>query len=326
MTDIGEAAEAADAPRSAVPGGQRRWSRRRVLTVGVGGAVAVVAATGATGLELVSHGVLPGKHLLEALEGACSVPAPPLEFAPLGPSFSGSFLSAARRRRVGYTVAYPPGHHAGGLLPLIVMLHGFGGNHANALSGMTPARALALKVGGGTLLPPVALVTVDGGNGYWTPHPGDDPQRMVVDELVPLCRRLGLGRPPLRIGAMGISMGGCGALVFAEKYPAVFSAVAAISPAIWTSYDQARSANPSAYASAKAFAANDAIRLASALRGSSVRIAAGFDDPFYPDVQALARALPAGAHVYFGKGCHSGPFFFQQEPPSLEFLAQHLHA
>jgi hypothetical protein len=56
-----------------------------------------------------------------------------------------------------------------------------------------------------------------------------------------------------------------------------------------------------------------------------VRVASGYNDPFYPGVQALARALPAGAVVDFGKGCHTGPFFVEQEPPSLAFLADHLH-
>lgn len=39
------------------------------------------------------------------------------------------------------------------------------------------------------------------------------------------------------IGLMGISMGGYGALAIAERSPAKFRAVAAISPAVWTSYD-----------------------------------------------------------------------------------------
>ena len=43
--------------------------------------------------------------------------------------------------------------------------------------------------------------------------------------------------------------------------------MAAISPAIWTSYAQARQANPAAYASAAAFAANDAVTHAAALGG-----------------------------------------------------------
>ena len=175
-----------------------------------------------------------------------------------GPSSSRTFYSAARRRTVGYTIAYPPGHRAGDELPLVVMLHGYGGNHADALVGMSPAQAVALQVDGGPLAP-MAMVTVDGGNGYWNPHPGDDPMAMVIGELIPLCRRLGLGRPPRRIGMMGISMGGYGALLLAEKHPHLVAAVAAISPAIWTSYAQARAANPGAYASAAAFAANDAV-------------------------------------------------------------------
>ena len=66
---------------------------------------------------------------------------------------SGTFFSPARNRTVGYTIAYPPGHRAGDALPLVVMLHGYGGNHTNALAGMSPAQAVALHVGGRPLLP-----------------------------------------------------------------------------------------------------------------------------------------------------------------------------
>ena len=147
---------------------------------------------------------------------------------------------------------------------------------------------------------------------------------MLVNELIPLCQRMGLGRPPRKIGVMGISMGGSGALLLGEKQPGLVSAVAAISPAIWTSYDQARGANAGAYPSAAAFAANDVVTHARSLSGVRVRIAAGYGDPFYPGVRALATALPHGAVVSFVKGCHDGPFFASQELASLEFLAQHL--
>jgi len=300
--------------------------RRTFITNGCLTAVAFIAA-GATGAELVSRGVLPGRAVLEKLDGACSAPAPPVPHGAPGPSLSGTFRSAARRRPVGYTIAYPPGHHPGDELPLVVMLHGYGATHASALAGMSPAQALALRPGGRPL-PPVAMVTVDGGNGYWNPHPGDDPMAMVIDELIPRCQRLGLGSgagsAPRRIAAMGISMGGYGALLLAEKYPRLFGAVAAISPAIWTSYPQARAANPGAYASAAAFAAGDAVTYATALRGRPVRVASGYADPFYPGVQALARELPAGAVVSFGPGCHDDSFFAAQQPPSLTFLAARL--
>jgi enterochelin esterase-like enzyme len=299
-----------------------KWSRRRVLTAGLGSATGL-AVLGVTGAELVSHGVLPGKAVLDELDGACSVPNPHVSFVSPGPSFSGTFYSAARNRRVGYTIAYPSEHHVGAQLPLVVMLHGYGGNHADALVGVSPAQALALQVDGRPLAP-MAMVTVDGGNGYWNPHRGDDPMTMVIGELIPRCQQLGLGRPPGRIGAMGISMGGYGALLFAERYPRLFAAVAAISPAIWTSYPQARNANAGAFASAASFAADDVVTHAAALAHVPVRIASGYDDPFYPGVQALARVLPAGSVVDFSKGCHTGSFFAEQQPPSLTFLARHL--
>jgi len=303
-------------------GSGSRWTRRRVLTLGLAPA-AVLACAGIGGAELVSRGVLPGRTVLDELDGACSVSAPPLAFPPPGPSVDGTFYSAARRRTVGYTIAYPPGHRPGDELPLVVMLHAYGGDHASALAGMSPAQAVALRPGGRPLAP-MAMVTVDGGDGYWNPHPGDDPMAMVIGELIPRCQRLGLGRPPRRIAVMGTSMGGYGALLLAEKYPRLFAAAAAVSPAVWTSYPQARQANPGAFASAAAFAADDVITHAAALGHRPVRIASGHGDPFYPGVRTLARALPAGAVTVFGPGCHDGSFFAAQEPPSLAFLASHL--
>jgi enterochelin esterase-like enzyme len=298
--------------------------RRLFLRYGLG-SVAAVAVAGTVGVELVSRGTLPGKGVLDSIDGACSVPAADLvTYAPLGPSVSGTFYSAARNRTVGYTVAWPPGHQAGDGLPLVVMLHGFAATHRDALAGMSPAQAVALRPGGAPLAP-LAMVTVDGGNGYWNPHPGDDPLRMLTDELIPLCAgRFGLGRPPHRIGVMGISMGGYGALLLAERHPALVAAVAAISPAIWTSYAEAHAANAGAYASPADFAADDAVTHAVALARVPVRVAAGYDDPFYPGVRALARALPGSATVNFAKGCHDSSFFADQEPPSLAFLASHL--
>jgi enterochelin esterase-like enzyme len=299
----------------------RRWSRRRVLVFGVGG-VAVVLAGGALGLELVSRGVLPGQQELDRVDGACSVDGPAFRFYGRGSSKSGTFASRARRRQVGYTVAWPPGHGPGSTLPLVVMLHGEGGNHSDALSGLRPEQAVALEVGGQPL-PPMGLVTVDGGSGYWNPHPDDDPMAMVVDELIPMCQALGLGRGHRSIGTMGISMGGYGALLLAEKYPELIGAVAAISPAVWTSYAEAQAVNSGAYASAAAFSANDVVTHADALGETPVRVASGFDDPFHPGVVALSHVLPSSA-VEFSQGCHTGDFFTAEEPPSLQFLGRHL--
>ena len=301
---------------------RKRFTRRQLIACGLGGAAVIVAA-GATGVELISHGILPGQHELDELDGACSVSSTPLTFAPLGPSTSGEFYSRARGQMVGFTIAYPPGHGPGVALPLLVMLHGEGGDHTAAVAGMSPAQAVALLIDR-VPLAPMAMVTVDGGKGYWNAHPGDNPMAMVTDELIPMCRDRGLGRQ--RIGTMGISMGGYGAILLAEKYPHLVNAVAAISPAIWTSYAQAKGVNPGAYASAADFASDDAVTHASALAGMPVRVASGNSDPFHPGVRALVEALPPGSVVVFSQGCHTGPFFVEQEPPSLAFMAQHLTA
>jgi pimeloyl-ACP methyl ester carboxylesterase len=224
---------------------------------------------------------------------------------------------------VGYTLAWPPGHRPGDALPLVLALHGYGGNHTNALAGLSIAQAVALQPGGRPL-PPMAIVAVDGGNGYWHAHPGDDPMAMLVGELLPRCRALNLGRPPQRIGAIGISMGGYGALLLAERQPGLLAAVAAISPAIWTRYAQARSANAGAFASAADFAANDVVAHAAALAGTPVRLASGRDDPFHPGVVTLARAMRPAAVVAFGKGCHTDSYEASEEPASMAFLARHL--
>jgi predicted peptidase len=135
-----------------------------------------------------------------------------LTFTTPGYSTSGRFYSKARQRSVGYSIAYPPGYGPGSSLPLVVVLHGYGADHTDALSGLTLAQACALRVDGGSLAP-MALVAADGGHGYWNPHPGDNPMGMVIDEVIPMCQSRGLGADGRRIGTMGISMGGYGALL-----------------------------------------------------------------------------------------------------------------
>jgi hypothetical protein len=291
------------------------WTRRRVLAAGLGGAAAIVAG----GLELVDHGVLPGKRILDAVDGACSVPTPPETFRRPGETITGRFHSRARRRDVGYTIAYPPGHSRGSRLPLGLYLHADGGSHTSTLGGLPLAMALA-----GTGLPPIALVAADGGNLYWHPHPGDDPMGMMIDEIIPMCRRLGLGTASGEIGTIGISMGGYGAILFAEKIVHTIAACAAISPAIWTTYSEAHTANPGAYTNAQEFSEYDAVTHTGSLAQTPIRVASGSDDPFHSGVVTLIDQLPPHASTDITGGCHDGAFFASQRHASLLFLGRHL--
>ena len=295
-----------------------RWTRRRVLACGIGG----VIGTALAGFELIEHRVLPGKHTLDELDGGCAVSSPALTFPAAGPSTSGRFFSRHRNRLVGYTIAYPPGHGPGSALALGIYLHGFAGDHTSGFGAVSLARALAGRHDGRPL-PPLALAAVDGGGLYWNPHPGDDPSAMIVEELIPMCRRLGLGRGQRGIGAVGISMGGYGALLLAESYPHLISAVAAISPAIWTTYAEAKAANPGAFVSAADFARDDVITHASGLTGIPARIVSGTDDPFHSGVAALAKALPRSATLDITAGCHDDAFFASQQHASVAFLGRH---
>jgi pimeloyl-ACP methyl ester carboxylesterase len=119
-------------------------------------------------------------------------------------------------------------------------------------------------------------------------------------------------------------MGGYGALLLAEKNPHLISAVAAISPAIWTTYEQARAVNPGAFASAADFASDNVITHAPALGAIPVRVASGSDDPFHPGVVALAPALAKSAIVEISAGCHDDAFFDSQQHASLAFLGEHI--
>jgi hypothetical protein len=100
--------------------------------------------------------------------------------------------------------------------------------------------------------------------------------------------------------------------------------VAAISPAIWTTYDQARDANPNAFASRRTFEKYNVISHAEALTGLPLRVAVGIDDPFLPGVKTFVKAVTHPEKVVFASGCHTDSFFLAQEPPSIQFLSRYV--
>jgi hypothetical protein len=304
-----------------------KTSRRKFLRVG-GGLFGAVVIGGVVGVELVDHGVLPGQSLLNQIDGACQVAAPKLNFGPEGQSINGSFHSVHRGREIGYSIGLPFGHRPGSETALAIFLHGEFATHLGYLGvAKTPARAVALMTGEHSSVP-MAIATIDGGDHYWHNFHGDDPMAMVLDEFIPLCQSLGLGVASGSIGVMGLSMGGYGALLFAENHPSTFRAVAALSPAIWTSYSQARGANGVAYSSMDNFARYDVVTHASSLAGTPTFLASGDHDPFYPGALAFHAQIPKTTplQTIFGKGCHGGSFYTAHMPAALTFMRSHLGA
>lgn len=239
-----------------------------------------------------------------------------------GRLLTGSFSSAARRgQRCGWALALPPGHSRD--LPVAVVLHGRGNDHASAFSPgyLGLDRFLAATVAGGT--PPFALVSVDGGESYWHARDdGDDAPAMIVDELLPLVARHGVRTD--RVGLLGWSMGGFGALHLAGSLgPDRVAAVAVMSPALWRDYADTA---PGAYDDADDFAAVDVTSRQESLRGIPVRIDCGRSDPFAAATRDYVRGFerrPAGG---FQPGRHTVGYWRRMAPRQLAFLGDHFAA
>lgn len=280
----------------------------------LGGSVAGGAAA-AGGIAAVAAGVVPGKGRLGGLINHCDAGFP--TGAEPGRVTRGRFLSTARGREVGWLVALPPGHTSAAGLPLVLVLHGRGGSAASAVDEVHLDRHLA------ALGRPVALAAVDGNDSYWHPRTGgDDPLGMLIHELVPL-----VGADATRLGALGWSMGGYGALNLARESAAGrlgdvrFKAVAALSPALFRNSDDA---TRGAFDGPDDFYRWGALADDPGTGTIAVRVECGASDPFAPMTRRyMERADPRPAGGITG-GCHDNAFWQRAAPAALAHLANHL--
>lgn len=290
-------------------------SRRAVLLGGAGTAAAAVAATG-LGIE---QGVLPGRPWLQAhlgLNGDAGV----VPDATPGRVTSDSFISEHRLgAETGWCVIRPPG--ADGDLPVVIALHGLGQDSATLVGpSMGLDRYLAAAVAAGVA--PYAIAAADGGTSYWHPRPdGEDAGAMVVDELLPMLREQGLRAGPAdRIGLIGWSMGGYGALRLGGLLgPDRVAGVVASSPAIWSDPDDS---SRSGFESAEEYERFTVVGHQDDLTGIAVRIDCGTGDPFYRDVQDYVGGFAADADVTstFDPGAHDPAYWRRMLPDQLAFL------
>ena len=319
-------------------------SRRAVLLGGLGLA-AVACAAG--GYQLVADGTLPGKYSLAELTGACGAPPPP-PAGPLPRRHTVSFYSAYRRRVVQMVTLIPRLAGQGQTLGVTLALHGLDSDAASMASQVAPAMVSARTSG-------FAVICVDGGDTYWHLRAdGDDPLAMILYEVLPRARAAGMATS--RIGIAGESMGGYGALLFAELLasagsgsqpyslagtgssapmptvppgaPPAVAAAAALSPAIFGSYADAQAADRTAFDSQAEFNRNDIFAGLRALRDVPAWIACGSDDPFEPEAALFRTRLAAMTrhHVPGGilPGCHDDAFWERNMPGALQFIGAHL--
>jgi S-formylglutathione hydrolase FrmB len=291
--------------------------RRRTLLIGAAGLVGLAGA-GVGAVALAANGVIPGKAAVDRELGFCDVDVLPVHATP-GPIIAGTFASTYRRTDVAYKIAYPPGFTAGAKLPVCLMLHGYAATENDALSAGHYPEYLAAAVADG--VPPFALAAAAGGNGYWHPHPDDDPLGMLINEFLPLLGAHGLSVE--RPAVSGYSMGGYGALMCGLTKPDRFVAVTANAPAFWRSYDEAQRVNPGAFGSAAEWDRyGDLLNRAGDFRGLPVQIFIGSSDPFEPAVSALRDRLPDPSVVHIAKGCHDEVFWAAQAPTIMKNVGE----
>ncbi|MDO9454489.1 esterase family protein [Nocardioides sp.] len=294
---------------------------RRTLLLG-GGAATVAVAAGGVG---VWEGALPGRVFLQAELGLNGEDGVVPDVA-TGPVESGSFVSQAR---LGATVRWhlllPPGTTVDADLPLVVALHGLGWEVDSFLPGdLGVPELLAQAVADG--VPPFAIVVPDGGDTYWHERPsGEDAGAMVVDELLPLMAERGLRATPTdRIGLIGWSMGGYGALRLAGLLGSErVAAVAVAGPALWSDADEA---SRSGFDDADEYRAFTVFGHQDDLAGIEVSIDCGTGDPFYRSVEDYVDGFPGDADVRssFEPGAHDRGFWRRVMPAQLELLGRAL--
>ena len=173
--------------------------------------------------------------------------------------------------------------------------------------------------------PPMAMLAVDGGNNWWHRRAsGDDPARMLLDEALPLAAERGLRTD--RIGLLGTSMGGYGAILLAERLgPERVAGVGALSPALYRRYEDAMAG---AFDSPADFAAHDVFARRAQLQGIAVRIDCGTDDRhgFAPACRAFLDGAPVGVTGTTTPGCHDTAYWRSIAPHHVEHVARALGA
>ena len=289
-------------------------SRRTLLggTLGVAGLAGVSALAACT-----TEGPAPA---------AQRVPVPTVAPSPRDAVATVEWVrSAARGRSVRLVVVAPPGVDRGAL-PVCLGLHGLGGN---ATWWADAGTRRTLGAGWAEGVAPFVLAAVDGGDNYWHPvRAGDDPRRMLLDELPGWLALRGVGRAaPDGAGVpslvAGVSMGGAGALMYARERAhraAPVSAAVALSPGLFTEW---RVASRRPFANEADWAANDPLRFYGELATTPTGVWVGDRDPFV----AASRRYIDLAHPVVGSvsaGRHDGAFYSRVLPQAVRFLGDHV--
>ncbi len=167
----------------------------------------------------------PASPLKAQDEPACS--------ATSGTVVTQQIQSAAIAQEKSYNVYLPPDWCNLDNLPLLVMLHGYYGDHTDWVNqGHLDEAATDLILAGE--IDPLIILMPDGDNSFYINGAQGDYESYVIAELIPAVDEVfptAATRQARFIG--GLSMGGYGALYLGLRHPDLFSAIGAHSPAIF---------------------------------------------------------------------------------------------
>jgi S-formylglutathione hydrolase FrmB len=211
-----------------------------------------------------------------------------------------------------------PGGAGTGRRPLVVFLHGKGGDQNSELNDAMFAALARL----GPRAPDVVF-PYGGGDSYWHDRAGGAWGSYVLNEVIAQAVRR-LHADPHRVAIGGISMGGFGALDLAAVDPGRFCAVGGHSAALWVSGGESVAG---AFDDAGDFAHNDVIRAARSgdpYRGLAVWVDVGTDDPFRVADADLAEALRhhgQAIRFHVWPGAHGASYWDRHWDSYLGFYA-----
>ena len=279
----------------------RLVSRRTVLRGGLGlGAAALGAGTG------MIADVLPGGPALRRVLGLTG-PDGEIPDVPAGPVRVDRVRSRARGRDVELVTMAPAGEPAADAVCLA--LHGRGEGARWFIDLGVPWFLTAAARAG---VPPFTVVALDCGQDYLLARDGDDPRRMIAEELPSWLAERGLRAPT---AALGISMGGFAALGLAPG----LLAVAVASPALFPTWPDAKGRN--VFRDEREWAAAEPLRNLGRLDGVPLGVWCGTEDPFVgPVAQLVDAARPTVAAI--DNGAHEAGYWLRVLPDMLAFVGE----
>jgi len=203
--------------------------------------------------------------------------------------------------------------------PLLVFLHGRGGNERSELDDAFFSALASL----GTRAPIVAL-PYGGDHSYWHDRADGRWGTYVTREVIPqVVSRF--AADPRRVAIGGISMGGFGAYDIGRLNPGRFCAVAGHSPALWRTGGETA---PEAFDDAEDFAEHDVVGTARAnpdvFGDTRLWLDAGDEDPFQPGDDAMAAALGDRVNAKTWPGGHDDGYWNAHWPDYARFYARAL--